>query len=65
MRAPCSRADPALPHSSFQASTAASATSNAREMPGLIRGSRASAWATGISCTGTPVAAQPARNRSA
>jgi hypothetical protein len=63
--APWARAEAALPHSSCQASTAASWTSKAREMPGLILGSRASASAGVISCTGTPVAAQPARNLSA
>ena len=63
--APCARAEAALPQSSFQASTAPSRTSKARVMPGLMRGSRASASETGISCTGTLASPQAARNLSA
>ena len=45
-------------------STDASATVNARLMPGFSRGSRRSASATSISSVGSPASAQPARNWS-
>ena len=64
MRAPRVAAPLARPHTSSHTSTDASATVNARLMPGLSSGSRRRASATSISSVGSPASAQPARNWS-
>src|SRR6266545_67388 len=65
MRPPYAWADRAQAHTVFHESTLASGTTNAREIEGLIRGSRRRASATGISSTGMLAARHPSTNRSA
>src|SRR6266508_1817902 len=65
MRLPYAWADRAQAHTVFHESTLASGTTNAREIEGLIRGSRRRASATGISSTGMLAARHPSTNRSA